>query len=323
MGEAGAVARVGPAAEGAAGDARLHESLTADFGYYLDGVQVLANVHSAYQHIQILRSATFGTVLRLDGALQCSERDEFFYHEPLVHMALAHSHGARRVLVVGGGDGGAAEEVLKWPGVQRVDHVEIDAAVLRLCAQYLGVVHRGVLGGVDPRYHQHVCDGAAWVDAAVRQSITCDAVVLDLTDAGGPSSALYGTNFYRQCARLLTPNGVLTLHIAAPWAQQALCVATVASLRMAFGSVEPFVVSVPMSGGQWLMAACHNRPGLLSQTHDDLAAPLALLRAPRLQVVDAQSLAAMLHLPPYLAAALQADVPSPNASGPHAQAHAV
>jgi spermidine synthase len=287
-------------------DACLHEKLTQDFGYYLDCVVVLATAQSAYQHIQILQTATFGTVLRLDGALQCSERDEFFYHEPLVHMAMAHSHFAQHVLIVGGGDGGAAEEALKWPSVRHLDHIEIDPLVLDLCQKHLGTVHRGVLSGADPRYHQHVGDGAEHMATAARKGHTYDTIILDLTDAGGPSSALYGDDFYRQCSQVLAPLGVLTLHVAAPWAQQAACLATVARLRTAFTLVEPFVVSVPLSGGQWLMAACHNQLRPLHSQSARLQRPLAQLRGPALKVVDASSLSAMLHLPPYLAHAMGA-----------------
>ncbi len=283
---------------------RLQEQLTADFGYVVDPVTVVVDVQSAYQHIQILNTSTFGTVLRLDGALQCSERDEFFYHEPLVHMALAHVAQPRRVLIVGGGDGGAAEEVLKWPSVHRVDHVEIDPQVLALCEHHLRSVHRGVLSGSDSRYHQHVCDGIAWVHDMHLQSANFDSIILDLTDAGGPSAALYGPAFYGECSRLLAHEGVLTLHVAAPWAQQAACAQTVAHLRAAFAFVEPFVVSVPISGGQWLMAACHNQSAQFSRSAPELGRRLARLRGPALQVVDADSLVSMLHLPPYLAQAL-------------------
>ena len=283
---------------------RVEEQLTSDFGYFMDKVEVIADLQSEYQHIQILATATFGTVLRLDGALQCSERDEFFYHEPLVHMAVAHTAPCLRLLIVGGGDGGAAEEALKWPCVQHLDHVEIDALVLDLYERHLRAVHHGVLSGTDARYHQHVGDGAAWVRRAVRQALRYDAVILDLTDAGGPSSALYGPDFYRQCSSLLSPDGVLTLHVAAPWAQQTACSETVSRLRDAFAFVEPYVVSVPLSGGQWLMAACHNQRAPLGGNVDTLQSTLSQLHGPALKVVDAGGLKAMLHLPPYLAEAL-------------------
>ena len=287
----------------------MEEAIAPGFGYYLDAANVLIDRRSRFQRIELLQTATFGTVLRLDGALQCSERDEFFYHEPLVHMALARSMRRDRVLVIGGGDGGAAEEVLKWPTVQRLDHVEIDQLVLELCETWLRSVHRGVLSGADARYHQHVQDGGSWVANALSAGTSYDAIVLDLTDAAGPSSSLYGPTFYRDCARLLAPHGVLTLHLTAPWAQLARAAQMVTTLRQAFAVVEPYLVSVPLSGGQWLMAACSGREHLAGAGDCTSAgAALAGLRAPALKVVTSRTLAAMLHLPPYLAQALSLQV---------------
>lgn len=285
---------------------RLEETIAPDFGYFLDAVKVLVDRRSRFQRIEILETATFGTVLRLDGALQCSEHDEFFYHEPLVHMALARAVRRDKVLIVGGGDGGAAEEALKWPSVQRVDHVEIDRLVLELCERYLQTVHRGVLSGADARYRQHVHDGARWVGDASAAGDVYDAIILDLTDAGGPSSGLYAPYFYRDCARLLAPQGVLTLHLTAPWAQLERATQMVAALRCAFAVVDPFVVSVPLSGGQWLMAACSHDVKRTALDSHMVRVALAGLSGPGLKVVTAQALASMLHLPPYLALALSA-----------------
>jgi spermidine synthase len=284
---------------------RFEEAIAPGFGYYLDAANVLIDCRSRFQRIELLQTTMFGTVLRLDGALQCSERDEFFYHEPLVHMALARATRRDRVLVIGGGDGGAAEEALKWPTVQRLDHVEIDPLVLELCEAWLPSVHRGVLSGADARYRQHVQDGGRWVANALSAGESYDAIVLDLTDPGGPSSSLYGPTFYRNCAQLLAPHGVLTLHLTAPWAQLARAAQMVAALRHAFPVVEPYLVSVPLSGGQWLMAACSRGDGLgMPDDWTAIGAVLADLKAPALKLITPQTLSGMLHLPPYLAQAL-------------------
>lgn len=278
---------------------RLDEWLTPSFGYSLRDVTVLADTKSDHQHVQVIHSPTFGVALRLDGAMQCSERDEFFYHEPLVHVAMLHAASLDHVLIVGGGDGGAAEEALKWYGVGQLDHVEIDAVVLRLCRCHLVTVQQGVLAGIDPRYRGHVGDGQHWIAAAAPGQY--DIIVLDLTDAGGPSAALYDVAFFRACSRALGPRGVLTLHIAAPWAQQAVCAQVLGMLRQAFASVRPYVVSVPMSGGQWLMALCGSL--LVPTLTDDAAVDRRLLqlRGPRLRVLTADVMKGMFALPPYLA----------------------
>lgn len=280
-----------------AGDERRDEWLTPDFGYTLRGLVTLVRQRSQYQLVEMLHSPTFGRVLRLDGAMQCSERDEFFYHEPLVHMAMAHAPARDRVLIIGGGDGGAAEEALKWRDLDRLQHVEIDALVLDLCRQHMQAVHHGVLDGNDSRYRLQVGDGSAWLAHTGAASV--DVLVLDLTDAGGPSSPLYDSAFYRRCAAALTPAGVLSLHIAAPWTQFENCRRTLRRLRAAFAVVKPFVVSVPMSGGQWLMALASNGPALGDGSRR-LPDPGKCLAGPALQCVDAQSLRTAFHLPPYL-----------------------
>jgi spermidine synthase len=289
------------AATARAASVRFDEWLTPSFGYSLRDVVVLADMHSHFQHVQIVESPTFGVALRLDGAMQCSEKDEFFYHEPLVHVALLHAARLDRVLVVGGGDGGAAEEALKWRAVGELDHVEIDALVLRLCERHLAAVHRGVLGGEDQRYRCHVGDGQQWV--ATTPPGHYDAIVLDLTDAGGPSASLYDTPFFAACARALGPGGVLTLHLAAPWAQRLACEHMLRRLRQVFDDVRPYVVSVPMSGGQWMMALCGTQP--LPESHDDASINqrLGALNGPKLRLLTAEVMKGMFALPPYVSGA--------------------
>jgi spermidine synthase len=286
------------AATAAKATVRLDEWLTPSFGYSLRDVIVLADVQSSFQHVQVIESPTFGVALRLDGAMQCSERDEFFYHEPLVHVALLHAARVDRVLIVGGGDGGAAEEALKWSGVARLDHVEIDATVLELSRRHLAAIHRGVLDGADRRYRCHVADGQRWVADAPAGHY--DVIVLDLTDAGGPSTALYGREFFAACSRALRPGGVLTLHVAAPWAQRLTCEHMLCRLRQQFEAVRPYIVSVPMSGGQWMMALCGPQP--LPDLRDDASIDQRLgdLRGPRLRVMTAEVMKGMFALPPYL-----------------------
>ena len=283
---------------------RIDEHLTPEFGYFLDGAELVVRERSAFQEVEILRSSAFGAMLRIDGSLQCSERDEFFYHEPIVHDAMVRLAGPVRALVIGGGDGGAAEELLKWPNVTAVEHVEIDALVLALAAEHLHGVHLGVLAGRDARYRAHVADGAAWVQCLAPASV--EVIVLDLTDCGGPSSPLYAPAFYAACRRALAPAGVMTLHLAAPFMQLATCVRLHANLLRAFPFVDPLLTSITMSGGQWLMAACYVDAAAALPPPARCQERLATLHGPALQLVSAETLHAMHALPPYLRAALGA-----------------
>ena len=154
-------------------------------------------------------------------------------------------------LIVGGGDGGSAEEILKHPSIKSVTLAEIDLAVVDISRKYLQQVHRGALD--DPRLTLLIEDGFAFVRNSTE---LYDLIVLDLTDPGGPSKPLYTPDFYRACAARLTPMGALTLHIASPVAHPARVRSTLANLRSAFAVVAPYLTSVPLYGGLWMMACC-------------------------------------------------------------------
>jgi spermidine synthase len=227
----------------------LTEYLTDDTGFFVRSTREFEHFQSPFQAIEVHDTASFGTLFRLDGHFMTSEGDEFFYHENLVHpAALSHSK-PERALIVGGGDGGSAEELLKHPSIRSVTLAEIDAAVVDIARKYLGSVHRGALD--DPRLALVIGDGFGFVRAATERY---DLIVLDLTDPGGPSELLYTPDFYRACASRLNPEGALTLHIASPIAHPDRIRETLANLRSAFSVVTPYLTSVPLYGGMWMMA---------------------------------------------------------------------
>jgi spermidine synthase len=228
----------------------LTEYLTEDTGFFVRSAREFERFQSPFQVVEVHDTAAFGKLFRLDGHFMTSEKDEFFYHENLVHTtALAHPAPAK-ALIVGGGDGGSAEELLKYTTMKSVTLVEIDLAVIDIARKYFDDVHRGALN--DPRLTLKVEDGLAFVRSTTE---TFDLIVLDLTDPGGPSEPLYAADFYRACAARLNPTGALTLHIASPVAHPARIRAGLANLRAAFAIVSPYLVSVPLYGGMWMMAS--------------------------------------------------------------------
>jgi spermidine synthase len=280
--------------------ASVTEWLTPHYGYSVHYSEKLLDVHTAFQHLEVLRTPDFGNVMRLDGALQCSEHDEFFYHEPLVHVpAMTHS-APRSALVIGGGDGGAAEELLKHPGIEEVTLVEIDAQVVAAAQCHLRTVNGGIFdrpsasGG---RFAWSIGDGFAFVRDTSRKF---DLIVLDLTDPGGPSSLLYTAAFYAACRDRLNQGGILSLHVAAPWAQCAKAVHILGQLRLAFAHVVPYMASVPLSGGAWLMAYCSASP-LEAVDVARIRARHAQLRGAPLQYYSVDLHPACQVLPAYLA----------------------
>jgi len=227
----------------------LTEYLTADLGYFVRSAREFERFQSPFQTVEVHDTAPFGTLFRLDGHFMTSEKDEFFYHENLVHTAAITHPAPEKALIIGGGDGGSAEELLKYPTMKSVTLVEIDLAVIDIARKYFRAVHRGAFA--DPRLAIKLEDGFAFVRRATE---SYDLIVLDLTDPGGPSEALYTADFYRACASRLNPTGAMTLHIASPVAHPDRIRAGLTNLRSAFAVVAPYLVSVPLYGGLWMMA---------------------------------------------------------------------
>jgi len=240
-----------PAKGGDVAPGAMTEYLTADWGFFIRSTREFEHFRSPYQSVEVHDSADFGKLFRLDGHFMTSERDEFFYHEMLVHTAAITHPAPERALIVGGGDGGSAEELLKHASIKSVTLAEIDLAVVDISRKYLRSVHKGALD--DPRVALKITDGFQYVRTS---SESFDLIVLDLTDPGGPSTPLYTQDFYRACAARLSPVGAMTLHVASPVAHPDRIRAAIGSLRAAFPLVTPYLASVPLYGGLWMMACC-------------------------------------------------------------------
>ena len=229
----------------------MTEYLTDDWGFFIRSSREFEKFRSPYQAVEVHDSVPFGKLFRLDGHFMTSERDEFFYHENLVHMPAIVHPKPERALIVGGGDGGSAEELLKYSTMKSVTLAEIDRAVVDISQKYLQSVHRGAFD--DPRLTLRIEDGFEFVRTTSEQF---DVIVLDLTDPGGPSTQLYTPDFYKACAARLNPIGAMTLHIASPVAHPTRIKEGLAALREAFSLVTPYLVNVPLYGGMWMMACC-------------------------------------------------------------------
>jgi spermidine synthase len=227
----------------------LTEYLTDDSGFFVRSLREFERFQTPYQTVEVHDTKSFGKLFRLDGHLMTSEKDEFFYHENLVHVAAITHPAPKTALIIGGGDGGSAEELLKYQTIESVTLVEIDIAVLDIARKYFAEVHRGAL--LDPRVSVRVEDGFAFVRGATD---TYDLIVLDLTDPGGASEPLYGVEFYRACAARLNPTGAMALHVASPVAHPERVRTGMANLRAVFSVVIPYLVSIPLYGGLWMMA---------------------------------------------------------------------
>ena len=273
----------------------MTEHMTGDWGFFIRSAATLEQFQSAYQAVEVHDTAAFGKLFRLDGHFMTSEKDEFFYHENLVHMAALSHPAPARALVVGGGDGGSVEELFKHPSIAHVTLAEIDGAVVDIARRHLRSVHRDRLD--DPRLSLRIEDGFAYVRNATERF---DLVVLDLTDPGGPSLPLYTEAFYRACAARLTPGGALTLHIASPIAHPDRIRQTLASLRETFSVVTPYLTSVPLYGGMWMMACASATLNPKSVSADEIDRRIASRGISHLQYYNGAMHEAALALPNFV-----------------------
>lgn len=163
----------------------------------------LVSEQSEFQKIDILESEELGRILVLDGFLMLTEKDEYIYHEMITHVPMSVNPGIKKVLVIGGGDGGAVRELCRFKGVEHIDLVEIDRRVVELCREYLPFT-AGSLG--DERVHICFEDGLKYVRRAKNEY---DLIIVDSTDPFGPGEGLFTKEFYGNCYKALNESGIL------------------------------------------------------------------------------------------------------------------
>ena len=205
----------------------------------------LEHRRSKHQRIEVLETKQFGKLFRLDGRYMTSERDEFFYHEAMVHPAALTHPAPGRVLIVGGGDGGSLEEVLKHPSIEHVDLVELDEAVIEIARRHFGTIHKGSFD--DSRVRIHIGDGAAFItDASRRGDAGYDLILLDLTDPDTVAANLYTEAFFRAASKRLAKDGVLALHTGSPVYAPGQVRDLLIRLKAVFKVVRPIGLFVPL-----------------------------------------------------------------------------
>lgn len=215
------------------------------------GLKVKRTLHterSQYQQIEVFESVYLGRVLALDGVLQTSEVDEHVYHEMIVHPAMCAAPRIERVLVIGGGDGGTAREVLRHPGVKKCVMVEIDRRVVDVCKEHLPKLGGGVWD--DPRLDLRFDDGVKFVKGADVEPF--DVVILDGSDPVGPSEGLFNRDFYEGVKRVMADDGVFAGQSESPTVYPEQFYAIQEITREVFGASHPYFGSVLLyAAGLW------------------------------------------------------------------------
>lgn len=166
---------------------------------------------SEFQRIDVFESKEFGRFLTLDGLMMLTEKDEFIYHEMIVHVPMAVHPNAKKILVIGAGDGGVVRELSRYPTIERIDMVEIDELVVEVCKKYLP---QTACRFDDPRLNLYFEDGLKFVRT---KSEEYDIIIVDSTDPFGPGEGLFTKEFYGNCYKALGEDGIMVNQHESPF----------------------------------------------------------------------------------------------------------
>lgn len=220
----------------------IHETLFDSEGFRMSyaAEKVLYETQTEHQHLVLFKHRFFGKMLMLDGATQVTSKDEFVYHEMMTHVPILAHGRAKEVLIVGGGDCGIAEEVLKHKSVKRLTQVEIDASVVAFAKEHFPEFTRPVLK--NKRFDLVIADGMEYVAKTDRRF---DVIIVDSTDPQGPGKVLFSREFYARCKRCLTPGGVMVTQNGVPFFQPQELTSTVGKFRGLFTDGSCYVAAIP------------------------------------------------------------------------------
>jgi spermidine synthase len=214
--------------------------------YAYDVEEILYTGKSKFQEIKVIKNPYFGKMLILDNAVQLTERDEFFYHEMLTHVVLhAHPH-PRKVVVIGGGDGGAVREVLKHKSIEKVYFVEIDEEVIKVSKKFFPSVSSGI---DDPRVEIHIMDGAEFMRK--RKTPDIDAVIIDSTDIIGFARSLFTDDFFTAIKNCMQDEGMFVTHTESLHFHKDMVIEIQEVLKKIFPVIDLYTAPIATYPGNW------------------------------------------------------------------------
>ena len=202
-----------------------------------------------FQNIDFFESYDFGIFFTLDGMMMVNEKDEFIYHDMIVHVPMAVNPNIKKVLDIGGGDGGSIRELTRYKSIELIHHVEIDERVVRLCQKYLPLTSSKL---DDERVIAFYEDGVNFVKD---KENFYDLILVDSTDPIGPGEGLFTTNFYKDCYRALNENGILINQHESPYFDEYKreMLKAHGKLKTIFDICEVYQFHMPTySSGHWL-----------------------------------------------------------------------
>jgi spermidine synthase len=230
--------------------------------------KVLYEMQTDHQHLILFEHRFFGKMLMLDGATQVTTKDEFVYHEMMTHVPILAHGKVKEVLIIGGGDCGIAEEVLKHKAIRRVTQVEIDESVIEFSKEHFPEFTKPVFA--DRRFESVIDDGMVYVGQTDRRF---DVIIVDSTDPQGPGAVLFTKEFYARCKRCLTKGGILVTQNGVPILQSGELTTTVRHFRSLFKDAACYIASIPTYvGGHMAMGFASDNKKLRQTAEKVIAA---------------------------------------------------
>ena len=208
--------------------------------------EVLFEGRTNFQDALIFQNSQFGKVLILDGIIQTTERDEFCYHEMLVHVPIIARGSVERVLIIGGGDGGALREAVKHPNA-KITMIELDEKVVKICKQFMPGLSAGSFE--NERTEIKFMNGVKFVQETVQKF---DVIIVDSTDPVGPGLALFSHDFYKACANCLTEQGILVTQSGVTFLQEEEIRNSFKQMDKIFRDKTIYITQVPTYSGGFM-----------------------------------------------------------------------
>lgn len=187
------------------------ENWTENIRFSIKVKKHLLSKKTKFQQLDFYDSYELGKFFTLDNIMMANEKDEFIYHEMMIHTPLSVNPDIKTALVIGGGDGGSVRELTRYSTIEKIDMVEIDEEVVKACEEYLPITSSKLH---DPRVSLYFEDGLAYVKNSQKKY---DLIVVDSTDPIGPGEGLFTLEFYNNCYRLLSEKGILVNQHESPY----------------------------------------------------------------------------------------------------------
>lgn len=224
------------------------EKQTENYGITAKIKRTLHTEQSEFQKVDMIETEQWGKMLVLDGMVMTTDRDEFVYHEMITHVALNTHPNPKKVLVVGGGDGGAIREIVKHPSVELAVLAEIDDRVIDVSKEYLPQIASEIMGN-NPKVDVRVIDGIKHV---VEHKNEYDIILVDSTEPVGPAVGLFAKDFYQAIFESLKEDGIMVAQSESPWFNKELITRVYNDIADIYPITRYYTVSIPTyPSGLW------------------------------------------------------------------------